>query len=35
VGGTGGPSFQLECMLNLARDHMRELNMIYGEELHL
>jgi uncharacterized protein YecT (DUF1311 family) len=34
-GGTGGPSFQLECMLNLARDHMRELNMIYGEELHL
>jgi hypothetical protein len=34
-GGTGGPSFQLECKLKLARDHMRELNMIYGEELHL
>jgi uncharacterized protein YecT (DUF1311 family) len=34
-GGTGGPSFQLECKLKLARDHMRELSMIYGEELHL
>jgi uncharacterized protein YecT (DUF1311 family) len=34
-GGTGGPSFQMECQLKLARDHMRELNMIYGEELHL
>ena len=34
-GGTGGPSFQSECELNLMRDHMRELNMIYGEDLHL
>jgi uncharacterized protein YecT (DUF1311 family) len=33
-GGTGGPSFELECELKLARDHMRELNMIYGEALH-
>jgi len=33
-GGTGGPSFELECELKLARGHMRELNMIYGEELH-
>ncbi len=34
-GGTGGPSFQLECKVKLTRDHMRELNMIYGGELHL
>src|SRR5208282_1183415 len=34
-GGTGGPSFELECKLKLTRDHMRELSMIYGEELHL
>ena len=34
-GGTGGPSFQLECKLKLARDHMRELSMIYGGELRL
>jgi uncharacterized protein YecT (DUF1311 family) len=34
-GGTGGPSFQLECKLKLARDHMRELSLIYGGELRL
>jgi uncharacterized protein YecT (DUF1311 family) len=30
-GGTGAPSFELECRLQLTRDHMRELKMIYGE----
>jgi len=30
-GGTGGPSFEGQCRLQLARDHMRELRMIYGE----
>jgi uncharacterized protein YecT (DUF1311 family) len=30
-GGTGGPSFDSECRLQLTRDHMRELRMIYGE----
>ena len=34
-GGTGGPSFELECELKLDRSHMRELDMIYGEDLHL
>jgi uncharacterized protein YecT (DUF1311 family) len=34
-GGTGGPSFQMQCELRLTRDHMRELDLIYGEELHL
>ena len=34
-GGTGGPSFQMECQLKLARDHMRELDMVYGSDLHL
>jgi len=34
-GGTGGPSFQLECELRLTRDHMRELDVIYGNILHL
>ncbi len=29
--GSGGPSFEMECQLRLARDHMRELRMIYGE----
>lgn len=29
-GGTGGPSFELQCRLQLARDHMREMRMIYG-----
>jgi uncharacterized protein YecT (DUF1311 family) len=33
-GGTGGPSFQMECELKLTRDHMRELDMIYGGDLH-
>jgi uncharacterized protein YecT (DUF1311 family) len=30
-GGTGGPGFGMQCRLQLARDHMRELRMIYGE----
>jgi hypothetical protein len=30
-GGTGGPSFGLETHLRLVRNHMRELNQIYGE----
>ncbi|MGA2277780.1 MAG: lysozyme inhibitor LprI family protein [Terracidiphilus sp.] len=30
-GGSGGPSFEMQCRLMLARDHMRELKMIYGE----
>jgi hypothetical protein len=34
-GGTGGPSFELECELKLDRSHMHELDMIYGEDLHL
>jgi uncharacterized protein YecT (DUF1311 family) len=34
-GGTGGPSFEMECELRLARDHVRELEMIYGEDLLL
>jgi hypothetical protein len=34
-GGTGGPSFQLQCELKRAREHMRELRMIYRGELHL
>lgn len=34
-GGTGGPSFQAECELKLTRDHIRELDMIYGMILHL
>jgi uncharacterized protein YecT (DUF1311 family) len=34
-GGTGGPSFEGQCELKLARDHMRELDMIYGNDLHL
>jgi uncharacterized protein YecT (DUF1311 family) len=29
--GSGGPSFEMQCRLQLARDHMRELRMIYGE----
>lgn len=34
-GGTGGPPFQQKCTLKLARDHMRELDTIYGNLLHL
>jgi len=34
-GGTGGPSFQMECELRLTRGHMRELDMIYGSDLHM
>lgn len=34
-GGTGGPSFEAQCELKLIRDHLRELDMIYGEVLHL
>ena len=28
-GGSGGPSFELECQLRLARDHFANLSMIY------
>jgi uncharacterized protein YecT (DUF1311 family) len=34
-GGTGGPSFEGQCELKLARDHMRELDLVYGHDLHL
>jgi uncharacterized protein YecT (DUF1311 family) len=34
-GGTGGPSFDMECRLKLTRDQMRELDFIYGEDLHM
>jgi uncharacterized protein YecT (DUF1311 family) len=34
-GGTGGPSFEAQCRLMLNRDHMRELNVIYGGDLRL
>ena len=34
-GGTGGPSFEMECELRLTRGHMRELDMIYGSDLHM
>jgi len=33
-GGTGGPSFEMQCELMLARNHMRELDMMYGADLH-
>jgi uncharacterized protein YecT (DUF1311 family) len=33
-GGTGGPSFEGQCELTLTRDHMRELDMIYGGAVH-
>jgi uncharacterized protein YecT (DUF1311 family) len=34
-GGTGGPSFEGQCELKLARDYMRELDLVYGSDLHL
>ena len=34
-GGTGAPSFQMQCELKLTRDHLRELDLIYGIDLHL
>lgn len=34
-GGTGGPSFEGQCELKLVRDHMRELDLVYGSDLHL
>ena len=34
AGGTGGPSFEMQCQLKVTRDHMRELDMIYGADLH-
>jgi uncharacterized protein YecT (DUF1311 family) len=34
-GGTGGPSFRAECELRLTRNHMRELDLIYANVLHL
>ena len=30
-GGSGAPGFAMQCRLQLTRDHMRELRMIYGE----
>lgn len=30
-GGSGAQSFEMQCELQLTRDHMRELHMIYGE----
>jgi uncharacterized protein YecT (DUF1311 family) len=34
-GGSDASSFQIECELKLTRDHMRELDLIYGSDLHL
>lgn len=34
-GGTGGPPFEAECEIKLTRNHLRELNLIYGNDLHL
>ena len=34
-GGTGGPSFELQCEMRLDQSHMRELEMIYGGDLRL
>jgi uncharacterized protein YecT (DUF1311 family) len=34
-GGTGAPSFQMQCELKLTRAHLRELDLIYGSDLHL
>lgn len=34
-GGTGGPSFEMECHLQLVRSHMRELDKVYGILLRL
>jgi len=34
-GGTGGPSFEMQCRLTLDRNHMRELSLIYGGDLRL
>jgi uncharacterized protein YecT (DUF1311 family) len=31
-GGSGAGSFGAECQLQLTRDHIRELHMIYGED---
>jgi hypothetical protein len=34
-GGTGGPPFEAECEIKLTRNHLRELELIYGNDLHL
>lgn len=34
-GGSGAPSFEMQCQLELTRDRMRELHLIYGEDLDL
>jgi hypothetical protein len=34
-GGTGGPSFEMEAHLRLTRNHMREIDTLYGVLLHL
>jgi len=33
-GGTGGPSFKMETHLRLTRNHMREIDTLYGGLLH-
>lgn len=33
--GPGGPPFEQECEIRLTRNRLRELNMIYGNLLHL
>jgi uncharacterized protein YecT (DUF1311 family) len=34
-GGTGGPSFEMQCRVMVDRDHMRELSVVYGGDLRL
>jgi uncharacterized protein YecT (DUF1311 family) len=34
-GGSGASSFRIECELKLTHDHMCELDLIYGSDLHL
>jgi uncharacterized protein YecT (DUF1311 family) len=34
AGGTAAPSYEMQCEINLARSHMRELDSIYWLELH-
>ena len=33
-GGTGGPSFEMECRIHLIRSHMHDLDFIYFMRLH-
>jgi uncharacterized protein YecT (DUF1311 family) len=34
-GGTGGRPFEAECEIKLTRNHLREIDLIYGNDLHL